>query len=73
MGVSGSDLWDGRGWGRAMGSPEGDYEGMPFRPALRSLPTSGVLVSEAPVSEEDVVQEGPGRGRKSSPSGPPCI
>lgn len=48
-GVSGSDLWDERVWGRAMGSQERDCEWKPFRPALRSSPTSGALGSGAPV------------------------
>lgn len=73
MGVDGSDLWDERVWGRDMGSQERGCEGMPFRPVLRSSPTSGALGSGVPVSGEYAVQEGPGRGRESGPSGPPGI
>lgn len=50
-----------------MGSQERDCEGMRFRPAIRSSPTSGALGSEAPVSAEYAVQKGPGRGGSADP------
>lgn len=78
QGKGGGGLWR-RSLGREKSGAElrgvrkSDWEEMCFPPAVRSSPTSSALGSGAPDSGSSAVPEGPGRVRRSGPSGPPGI